>query len=161
MAAKATKDKQAPKKGLTNDVQLVKMAFPKKKVVIDVVKDLGMSEEYAGVQFVMWDDPSITSLAKVFVSTNKDDESTTQEDADGYFDALTEILIDSNIDGVSFSTREDVIDSFDAIGLPWGFVSQVATLYCLKVVSESNSLKKVFGLSEVVETSGDDSKDPE
>ena len=153
------KKKKIPQ--LKNDVQLVKIAFPKKRSVIDVAVDLGMDEEYEGVKFVMWADPSIAVIQGVLLAQVKEEEDITDKDADAYFDALTEIFIDSNLDDVSFSTSKEVQDSFDAMGLPWGFVAQVAILYCVKVIDESESLKKMYGLLDNPETSGEDSEKAE
>ncbi len=145
---------------LTNEVQLVKIAFPKKKTVIDVT-DLGMEEEYKGIKFVMWADPSIAVIQSVLYAQTGDEKELTDEDADQYFDALTELLIDSNIEGISFATSKDVQDSFDAMGVPWGFVSMVCALYCVKVIDESEALKKMYGLLEEAETSGENSNQTE
>lgn len=143
-----------------NEVQLVKIAFPKKRVVVDVGDDLGLAD-YEGVKFVMWADPSVQVIANTILPLSKTDEETKQSDADAYFDALNEIILDSNIEGLSFATIDDTIDSFDHSGLPWGFVAQVAALYCAKVISESESLKKMFGLSDSPENSGENKNQTE
>jgi hypothetical protein len=158
-----TKASQSPSiKGrpVNNNPQLVKIAFPKKRVVIDCEADLGI-EEYSGVQFVMWADPSVSVIANILSPVSKSDDEITARDADSYFDAIHEIVIDSNIEGLDFSTVDSTIESFDHKSLPWGFVSQVVTLYCAKVITESESLKKMFGLSSSPESSGEDSSSEE
>lgn len=147
-------EKQTTKKktGVNENIQLVKVAFPKKRVVIDVGDDLGISD-YAGVQFVMWADPSITVLSRTISTMGK--EELDQSDADNYFDALNELFIDSNIEGVDLSSTTAIAEAVDHPSLPWGFIMQVATLYCVKVIDESKALKKMFGLSDEVESSGE------
>lgn len=147
-------DKQSTKKkpAVNENIQLVKIAFPKKRVVIDVGDDLGLSD-YTGVKFVMWADPSITVLARIINTLTKEEPD--QSDADNYFDALHELMIDSNIEGVDFSTVTSIAESVDHPSLPWGFIMEVATMYCVKVISESNALKKMFGLSDSQENSGE------
>lgn len=146
-------NKKPAKKGVTNDIQLVKIAFPKKKVTIDVVEDLGMPSDYEGVKFVMWADPSIAVLTGVLSATTKDEP--TESDADTYFDSIKELIIDSNIDGLDFSTLEGAITAFDHKSLPWGFVGQVAAFYCAYVITQSEHLKKMYGLSEPPANSGE------
>lgn len=157
---KASKSPSIKGRPVNNNPQLVKMAFPKKKVTIDVEEDLGI-EGYGGVQFVMWADPSVTVIANILSPISKDEDSITSRDADSYFDAINEVVIDSNIEGLDFSSVDAVIESFDHKSLPWGFVSQVVTLYCAKVITESESLKKMFGLSSSQEDSGETSSSEE
>lgn len=153
-----TKEPTKKKAPVAENIQLVKMAFPKKRVVIDVGDDLGISD-YAGVKFVMWADPSIAVLARALHTMTKDEPD--QSDADNYFDALNELLLDSNIEGVDFSNPTAIAESFDHPSLPWGFIMQVVTMYCVKVIDESNALKKMFGLSEEAETSGESKNETE
>ena len=153
-----TVDTKKKKQPVDQNIQMVKIAFPKKRVVIDVGEDLGVSE-YDGVKFVMWADPSITVLARIISTLTKADPD--QGDADNYFDALREVMLDSNIKGLDFSTTAAIAESVDHPSLPWGFIMQIATLYCVKVISESNALKKMFGLSDVVESSGEDKNETE
>jgi hypothetical protein len=155
-----TTDKVAKKRPVNDNIKLVKIAFPKKRVTVDVSEDLGMTD-YPGVKFVMWDDPAIGILANVVLPLSKDDKELTDSDADAYFDALNELILDSNIEGLDFSTVTSTAESFDHKSLPWGFISQVAALYCAKVITESNSLKKMFGLSGRAESSGENNNETE
>jgi hypothetical protein len=153
----ADKKKVATKDNSVSEIQLVKIAFPKKKVSIDVGEDLGLTE-YTGVKFVMWADPSVRTIARILSPLSKDEGELTEADGDSYFDALHEIILDTNIEGVSFGTLEETIESFDHGSLPYGFIGLIASFYCTKLITESEALKKVFNLSDDPETSGDDSK---
>lgn len=155
-----TKKVENKKRPVSDTAQLVKIAFPKRKVVIDVGEDLGLPD-YEGVKFVMWDDPSISVIANVILPLAKDQDELTNSDGDAYFDALNEIILDSNVEGLDFSSVKATMESFDNKSLPWGFISEVAALYCSKLITESESLKKMFGLSKVAESSGEDKKSEE
>ena len=150
-------DKKVAKDNSVSDIQLVKIAFPKKKVSIDVGEDLGLTD-YTGVKFIMWADPSPRTIARILSPLSKDEDKLTEADGDAYFDALNEVFLDTNIEGIGFGTLRETIESFDHGSLPYGFIGLVASFYCTKLITESEALKKVFRLSDDQETSGDDSK---
>lgn len=149
--------KKVAKDNSVNDIQLVKIAFPKKKVSIDVGDDFGLTE-YTGVKFIMWADPSVRTIARILSPLSKEEDELTEVDGDAYFDALHQIILDTNIDGIDFSTLESTIGAFDHEHLPYGFIGQVASFYCTKLITESEALKKVFNLLDDPEISGDDSE---
>lgn len=156
----ATQKQKRVTKASVDDIQLVKIAFPKKKKKINVGEDLGLAG-YSEVEFVMWADPSVRTIARILSPLAKAEEDITNDDGDAYFDAMHQIFIETNIDGISFDTLEDTIMAYDHPHLPYGFIGQVAAFYCTKLITESDALKKVFNLSEEVETSGGDNKSAE
>ena len=156
----ATQKQKRVTKASVDDIQLVKIAFPKKKKKINVEEDLGL-EGYGTVEFVMWADPSVRTIARVLSPLSKAEEDITNDDGDAYFDAIHQLFLETNVEGISFDTLAETIESYDHPHLPYGFIGQVAAFYCTKLITESEALKKVFNLSEEVETSGGDSSEKE
>jgi hypothetical protein len=146
--------KKVAKDNSVNDVSFVTITFPKKKIQIDVGDDLGLSE-YQGVKFSMWADPSVRTIARILSPLSKEEGDLTEADGDAYFDALNQIILETNIEGISFDTLEDTIEAYDHPHLPYGFIGLVASFYCTKLITESDALKKVFRVSEEAETSGE------
>jgi hypothetical protein len=126
-------------------------------VTIDVAEDLGLVD-YPGIKFVMWADPAVTTIARILTPLAKKEDDITPDDGDAFFDALNEVILDSNIEGIEFGSLEKVIKAYDHPHLPYGFVGTVATFYCMKIITDSEALKKVFNLPDGQETSGEDSK---
>ena len=137
-----------------------KVAFPKKTVTIDAGNDLGI-EGYEGVKFQMWDDPSRSVIVHVVQALQSGDDTIDDQMAEDFFSAVSQIVVDTNIEGIDFSTRESSMKSFDHETLPWGFMFNVVVSYVVKLINESDSLKKAFGLSSEVETSGNSKNETE
>lgn len=137
-----------------------KVSFPKTTKIVDVSEDLGI-EGYNGVKFEMWRDPSRKVLLTIIGSFAINEDSLTETDANDFFSAISELIIDSNIEGISFDTQEETEKAFNADNLPWGFVYSVIVSYVVKIIDESESLKKVFGLSTDQKDSGDSKKNQE
>lgn len=142
-----------------------KIKFPKKSVRIEL-PDLGYEEEtYGAFWFEFWKDPSRTVVFDLLnpIVQSVDDlralkETEQIETSDKFFEAVSRLVMDTNIDGLDFSTPQSAQESFRHPDLPWGFMYGVVTSYVLRLLETQQSLKKM--LHESVETlnSGDDKK---
>ena len=135
-----------------------KKAFPKKYVDIDI-KDLGFFK-YAddGIAFRFWSDPSqevIYTLMKTTIFATKEEVIAMNDEEKerlnrSFMECATELIIDCNIEGLSFNTPEETEESFYHPALPWSFLFEIIQQYIIRLMTEHNRLKKT--LSRLAET---------
>lgn len=130
-----------------------KIKFPKKGQKIRV-SDIGM-EDYPEVVMTVWNDPNGHIITKMVYSVTKATDDITDEDAEEYFAAVTEYIMDSNIEGLSFDTIEETKASFEHPSLPFGFLYEFVVLALGKLIEESDRLKKVRVASSEEQGDGD------
>lgn len=119
-----------------------KIKFPKRIATINVAEDLGM-DEYPGVTFDVWEDPSravVGALLKAVMWT----EEQTDEEAEEFFGHVSNFIVDCNIEGVSFDTLDDVVDAFKSDVLPWGFLFELIVLLTARLLEKNEKIKKAL-----------------
>ena len=141
------------------------MKFPKRLVTLDCSTDLGMSDQYLGVEFTVWDDPSrsVTRDLLVGLGGGHDDETDEEvaERGKKFAEALARYVDSCNIDGVSFETSDDVYHAFEHPDLPLGWTYEVCVMLVSRLINGADYLKKASGASEEMPSSGDDSEKKE
>jgi hypothetical protein len=134
---------------------LQKTAFPERYIDI-TCEELGMSiEEYAGITFRMWRDPSrkvVRDIMKV-VNLSEDElmelsEKELQKIEDAYNFALSKMFIDSSIDGLKFDTPEDIEEAFSNPHVPDGFLHVVLVGYLTYLFEANDKVKKTVNRSQ-------------
>lgn len=147
---------------------MAKIKFPKKSVRINL-PDLGYEEElYGEFWFEFWKDPSravVLDLVNLIVQSVDDLRNLKEEEqietSDKFFDAVSRLITETNIDGLDFSTPGLAQESFSHPDLPWGFMYGVVTSYVLRLLETQQSLKKMLHESAETLNSGSDKKTKE
>lgn len=130
-----------------------KIKFPKTYEDINIT-DLGVpGVEEGGVIFRFWDNPSkaaVEHILRVVSAESKDllamPEHKLKEWDEKYNQAIAALVIDCNLEGVSFETVEDVEAAYENPDLPIGLVHQVIVGYITKLLGENERVKKTVGL---------------
>ena len=116
-----------------------------KKHVIFSTTELGVisPEEYL---FAFWDDPSrpvlaefigmLTSIASGLVEEEGAEEIVDSINTEDFYKLASEIMLDSNIKGLDFSTAESTQAAFESRDISSGFLSEVLSKYVLQLVEE-------------------------
>lgn len=131
-----------------------KIKFPKKTVELSPV-DLEMAdaELYKEVKITFWDNPSRTtvrglfklvSAAGDFLKGMSNDELRQLEKE--FYASVSQIVVDTNIEGISFDTPEEAMAAFEADHLPMGFMHEAVTNYVIYMFKYNEKVKKALGL---------------
>ena len=109
----------------------------------------------------VWADPSkklvFDLLGIVLLSSEElqDLNETEQEEIhNDYLRAVSLIFLDSNIDGLDFSSPEGVRESMTSVDLPWGFMYDLTVHYTSWLLTYHEKIKKVLRLSKKTSDSG-------
>lgn len=81
--------------------------------------------------------------------------------SENFFKAVTLMILDSDIKGISFDTVEDTKAAFVFDKIPLGFLYSVVTLYLARVMGVSDDLKKAPVTPPEVSLSGKESEKKE
>lgn len=141
---------------------LEKRAFPKKGTKINTKDDYGLEYD---VNFVMWDDPGrriVGDLLRIVVfTTNEEFSAKSKEeqvkDSQTYFEAVSQVVLDCDVEGSDFSDADAVTKTYELPGVSWGFWYDVIAIYCMKLLNESDNLKKARAALVSLTNSGTDS----
>lgn len=127
-----------------------KIKFPKKTKLVNVTRDLGMDETYEDVEFLVFDDPPRSIVGAIMRAITLTDEEAAQDNSqqivDEYFEAVTELIIDCNIEGLSFNTADETVESFESKIIPWGFLYDFVVFYISYLITESDRIKKALAM---------------
>ena len=145
-----------------------KIAFPKKTTKVSLA-DLGFEDEaYDEFYFEFWKDPSrkvVFDLLESVVQSVDELRGLSKEEqvdtSERFFMAVSRVIVDTNIDGLSFETEEDAQNSFSHPDLPWGFMYTVVTSYVLRLLETQQALKKTLEQSAETLNSGKSKKQKE
>lgn len=124
-----------------------KVTFEKTAKVVSTTKNYEMDgPEY---KLALWRDPSRKIISDLFetitTSREKLDEMSQEELEDlndRFYEAVAQCIIDTNIEGLDFSTRESAERSMDDPRIDAGFFYDILVRYALDLLEESSALKK-------------------
>ena len=143
----------------------MKPVFRKKKPIqkayriYNTKKDFGLDAE---AQFAMSADPSrdvlIGLIEAISDSSEADFDSLSeveqQELNDRFFYYVSEVVVDCDIDGLSFETPEETEESMLATNIDWHFMFNVLGAYIQQILAVHSTLGKAFQTPEEKENSG-------
>ena len=125
-----------------------KKKFQKAYRIYDTKEDFKMDQQH---RFAFASDPSrdtIVGLMNVMTTTPDDlDLMTEQEKVDlhnKFYYFVSEVTIDSDIDGLNFEDAEKAEESFDHPDVDWHFMYQVYGNYIAQLLTKHQELGKVF-----------------
>lgn len=123
-----------------------KKPFDKTVVVKNTHDDLGLEPNH---NFAFWADPSRATIMKFLevIGTKRDEldeksEEELEEMNRRFWESVSQIVVDCDIEGLSFDTPEDAEASFDASHVDYGFMTDVVASYVYSVLAKSKLLKK-------------------
>lgn len=139
-----------------------KKPFP--KITINLkLGELGILK-YPDVEFSFWEDPSqkvlFTVMGLLFMSQEDLDQ---MDDAEKdslnarFFAAVSELIVDCDIDGLDFSTPKSAEESFYHEALPWGLMYEVILMYIVRLTETNARLKKTLTKPQDQRNSGKNS----
>ena len=149
-----------------------KVAFPKHlmSTVFDCneneIMGLSPDQEKDHLTITFWRNPSkhvLSSLVKFMLATDVELREKSDDEVEillsDFYTALSEIVIETNIDGLDFSTPEQAEHMFlESPDLPWGFVYEAVASWLLNFMQESIDLKKILRLLGNPSNSGQEKK---
>jgi hypothetical protein len=113
----------------------------------------------------VWRDPSrqvvFTLLDTITMTSEKLDglDDAAKKDLDSAFwVAVSEVIIDCDIEGLDFSTPEKAKESFDSPHISWGVLFDVLFAYVSWLLTENDRLKKLFRPASNQPASGENKK---
>lgn len=118
-------------------------------VVRNLKDDFGLEED---INLEFWKDPSRkVALGLLFIiGRARGDESEDIDEAEWkqldkeYYEMVSNLIVDSDIEGLDFSTPETTEASFDAEFLPWGILHKAVIAYLSELTTENENLKNVL-----------------
>lgn len=145
-----------------------KVVFPKTSLaeIFDCneheICGLDPAQEKDRLTISFWKNPSklvLQSLIQFMLATDTElrtlDESEKEALLADFYYALSEIVLDTNIEGLDFSTPEKAQEMFlESPGLPMGFVYEAVAAWLLKLLQEGLELKKTLSLLTEPRSSG-------
>lgn len=138
-----------------------KIVFPKQSKTFDMV-DLGI-DGADGVLFKFWVNPSKPVMKALYDVIMRDqaafmalEDHELEEMEQQYYEALTQVIVETNVDSLRFDTVDDVKKSFEAEDVPIGFVHKVVVGYVHQMLEENDSVKKALALYHLASNSGKD-----
>lgn len=124
-----------------------KKPFAKSVVVKDTKEDFGLGE--VGYKIAFWADPSrpiVSKFLNVMFTKREEldemDEEELKKINEDFWVAVSSIIVDTNIEGLSFDTPEEAQASFDSPDIDHNFLIDCIMSYVQSVLSESSLLKK-------------------
>lgn len=136
-----------------------KKPFRKSHTVIDTKKDFDMEQQH---QIALWKDPSgqvVKDFFSVSVTKREELDNMSQDEIDElddkFYRAVSEIIIDTDIAGISFEKPDEARAAFEHPSIDWMFFTNVLLRYVNDILQEANSLKKIFGHTKKTSNSGE------
>lgn len=139
--------------------EYTKIKFPKSRESVSA-EELGILDA-EGVYFTFWKNPSKPVVRVLFdivmasaeeLSNKPPHEMAILEKE--YYEALSELILDSNIESLDFSTPETAMKSFEAPDVPVGFMYQVVVCYLRRLLEFNDQIKKALALYLIGSSSG-------
>jgi hypothetical protein len=152
---------------MTSRVFKKKKKFEKTYKVFNTKKDFDMQQDH---NFAFWADPSqatvMTGLQILAFQGNETaiDSLAPEERValnDRFFEFVSDVVIDCDIEGTDFSTPEEAHRSFNDPSIDWEFMYAVLIRYFNHVLTEAEALKKTIEAIEKTLSSGANKKNEE
>lgn len=128
-----------------------KIDFPKRTIDV-ALEDLGV-QDAPGVIFTFWENPSKPVVYAIFdivmAATDELRKMTKEQMAaaeDAYYSAVSAIIVDCNVNGLKFDTKEDALAAFESPVLPVGIMHEIVTSYLAYMMKSSERIKKALAL---------------
>jgi len=143
-------------------VQMKKKPLKQNVSILNLKKDLNLEQD---ITVAFWKDPSravIFDLLEIVGLSGAPDISE-MPDADRekmnrrYFECVSLMIVDSDVDGLDFSTPELAEESFEDERIPWGTFHKAIIVYLARLTEDYEVLKNV--LRRVKELSNSGKKD--
>lgn len=129
-------------------MKLQKRPFDKTTSTKNTKTDFGLENEH---EFILWRDPSRQVVMAVIetVTLNEDrlskmTEQEKQELDDRFWDAVSRIFVDCDIEGLDFSSPAKAKQSFDSPNVDWNFLWEVLIHYVTDLVKENDKIGSFF-----------------
>jgi hypothetical protein len=127
---------------------LTKRTFEKGTVKYNTETDMGLNGSY---NFLFWDDPSrpvvMTLVDTISMNEERLNKMSVEEkekaDAD-FWKAVSQVMIDCEIEGLDFSTPEKAKTSFDSEIVPWGWLWDVLVFFIGRLLAENKRLGELL-----------------
>lgn len=142
-----------------------KKKFTKKYRIYNTKKDFAMQQEH---KFALSSDPSkeiLYGLLNVVTTTTEQLDEMSDDEIEEldklFFQYVSEITVDCDIDGLDFSTPESTEDSFSDPEVDWHFLFSVYGYYVGSLLNTHKTLGKVLRQLADNENSGTDEEPQE
>ena len=120
----------------------------KSYAVVNTKEDFGFDIE---IQIAYWDNPSRSVLGKLIKVISTDNEALTSMDEsdqtkflDEFFGVMPDFILESDLDGLEFDTKEQAIAAFEHPELPMGFMYTAVVHMVLRVLTEGEYIKNAL-----------------
>ena len=142
-----------------------KVPFQKSYKVISTKADFEMEQDH---QIAFWDDPSeevAYGLLNIIAMSRGESDDKTPEDwkklNDDFYRYVSEIIIDTDIEGVSFDAPGDAEAAFENPHIDWRFFWVAIGKYLDTIFQEVGALKKLWRAVGKTESSGSEEETKE
>jgi hypothetical protein len=119
------------------------------KPYVDKKADTDFGIEGCEHLFRLWRDPSRQTVFTLLNTiTMKPDELEALDDSakreldEAFWRAVSEVIIDCDIEGLDFSTTEKARESFDSPHISWGILYDVLFAYVSWLLTENDNIRK-------------------
>jgi hypothetical protein len=136
-----------------------KKEFPRNTVELNLKDDFPLNQD---ITVAFWVDPSRQVISDLFrivgMSTENMDalpEGEKEALDDRYFECVSLVFVDCDIDGIDFGTPESAREAFDDERLPWGVFHQAMLLYMERLTEEYAALKNALRRAKRLSNSGE------
>lgn len=152
--------------GCTNHLELgIMYTEMKKKKYVPETTIKNLRDDYdlgANIAVAFWSAPSqsvVLDLMQILGSARAEDideiESDRFEDMDKrYFECVSLLIVDTNVDGIDFSTPEKTREAFYADHLPWGIFHLAVLMYVAELSESYEYLKNLLRRAAQLSSSG-------
>ena len=135
-------------------------------VALNLKKDLGLDQDIT-VEF--WKDPSRSVIFDLIniVGASRTDSDTPPSDEESekmhsrYFECASLMIVDSDVEGLDFSTPESTAASFDDERIPWGTFHMAMLIYLSRLTDEYEVLKNALRRVKELSASGSENQSSE
>lgn len=142
------------------DIQMDKIPYRKRTIVVDFHDDLQLHEDNQGYKFELWKDPPRPLLADILNAVagdiNTEDDALVEAALNSMYEALSEIIVDCNIEGSDFTNSQSVKESFSSTQVGFNLYLDASIAAVQWILKNADSVKKVLTPLESKNSSGGD-----
>lgn len=149
-----------------------KRPYKKNTVTLNLKKDLNLRHD---IDVEFWEDPSqqvvfdlLNIIGTAYFKVDDEEEDRTEEQIEQlnimnkrYFECVSHILVDCNIEGIGFGTPESTEESFYDERIAWGAFHQGVIAYMSRLIDEYGLLKKALARVKDLSNSGEENEQNE